>query len=430
MAQGKIEFNQIEKIAFADTPACDAFGRLRVSQPAYLFDSQFTYQIDADQWDAVANLSSGGVSGTGGTVAHSATERWVTLTTGTAAANIQIIQSHYNPPYTPGRSHLALITFLFGSALAPSAVTRRVGLLDCVGSGSLASPVPYGIYLEQTAAVVNLVLASGTTLGTETVAQAAWNIDKMNGTGPSRKTVDWSKTQILVISYQALYVGRVVIGLDIDGVIYPVHQFLHANLSTYPYIQEASLPVHYSIRTSGASSAATMRAICATVMNEGGQNLLDMAGRTFSVNGLATAVSCGSGAVVPIISIANQATLNSIAQNSIVIPTAITAFSTSAKDTIIQVWLNPTLTGATYGKTIANSSVSGDTAATAMTGGTLISSLYAPAGREILFNSQVLSKLIMSYSDIIARGDVLTVSGTGLGGTASCYAAINWKEIR
>ena len=126
-----------------------------------------------------------------------------------------------------------------------------------------------GIEFQLNGTTKQFVIYSDTTLGDQTVAQSSWNLDPLDGTGASGITLDPTKTLILVIDFQALYVGRVRIGFDINGQIIYCHEFLHSNLVDYPYIQTANLPVRVGMTCTGTVST-TIRFICSAVVSEGG----------------------------------------------------------------------------------------------------------------------------------------------------------------
>lgn len=396
--------------------AKDSFGRLRTANPGYRFDAQLTYQLNSDVWDKKEV--------TGGTVAHDATLRAVTLTAAASSGSQAIMQSHYCPPYTPGRGQLSFITFLFGAT--PSiGVSRRAGMY--------AENDDIGIYLEQTSAAINLVLKSGTGYATQTVEKADWNIDPLDGNGPSELTLDLSNVQILVIQYQALYVGRVVVAFDIDGQIVPVHQFVHANRIALPYIANANLPVHYSIRTT-ASDGGTMKAICASVISEGGPDLEAMPGRSFSANNGTTPVDVTTSRL-SVLTIQSQQQLNSINQRAIVIPQSVDV-AVSSVDAFVEILRNATVTGLNASTTInANSTVKADLVGRAISdSGTVIDSFYVNSGNTGRTQSGISlsGKIALCYSHLLAAGDTLTVAVTrnAANGTCSAMAALKWKEIR
>jgi hypothetical protein len=387
----------------------DAFGRLRVSPPAYRFDSQFTYNIPSDLWDSAWNSS--------GTVTYDSTNRMANVTC--AANGTAVLQSHKYAPYTPGRSQLAIMSFLLGSTPAYN-TARRVGYYDSVGGN--------GIYLEQTPYVVNLVLASTTANGNQVAPQSSWNIDKMNGSGPSGITLDLSKVQLMAMSLQALYTGRVLVGFDINGILWPVHQFIAANSITTPYIATASLPVHYESRSTG-SNTCTMNGICGSVVSEGGGPLSDIPGRTFSA---ANSTGVGITTRRPILSIQAVKTFNTIANNAIILPNTLSVFA-NQQPVFVEIVRNATsLTGASWSAVDSNSTAQFDTSATAISGGSVVfSTLIASSSAfQLPISSNLLNRLIITYSQLLNAADTLSIVCTSTAGASTTYAALVWKEIR
>lgn len=394
----------------------DAFSRLRVSAPGYRFDSQLTYQIDTDLWDSKATGD--------GAIAYDPTNRKATLTAGaTAGANTAIFQSHYHAPYTPGRGQLAFITFAMPSAI-PANGEVGCGYYDGAN----------GVYLKRTATGLTLNLTSTTSADDESIAQASWNIDPMDGTGPSGLTLDVTKTNILVVQMQALYVGRVVVGFDVGGNLMPVHAFAHANLVAHPYIAQASLPVRYWAFSSTDATAAVIHAICSSVISEGGNNLTDMQGRTFTSYGENTDVDAAAEAVLVI---RPKAQLNSLNQNAVVIPTELDV-SVAAAGCWVEVRLNATVSAGDFtavatGSVVEESFVGNagaDPVVTAGTG-TLIDKFYLPATATIRSSkSQGLGgKVVLAYSHLLGTADNIAIMA--LGGTNSeVRASLKWKEIR
>jgi hypothetical protein len=60
----------------------------------------------------------------------------------------------------------------------------------------------------------------------------------------------------------------------IHGEVHYLHQFDHANTITSVYMSTPNLPIRYSIENDGTGDADTMDHGCATVISEGGQQLL------------------------------------------------------------------------------------------------------------------------------------------------------------
>jgi hypothetical protein len=286
------------------------------------------------------------------------------------------------------------------------------------------------MYLEQTSTEVNIVIKGGTSNGTQTVPQTEWNIDYMDGNGPSGVELDFTKVQILIINYQALYVGEVIFAFNVDGVIYPVHKFKHANEIAFPYIQNASLPVHYSVRNDASANTGTMKAICACVMNEGGQNLSDIQGRHFSASNGITPI--GVTTRRPILSIRPAQQLNSINQKGLIIPHSVDIYATT-NNAFIEIVRNGTLTGAAFVAVDATFSIATfDVAATAISGGTVIASFIIPAAANIrnLESEGLLGRVILTYGHLLGVADTLSVVATAFTGTSNLAGVLDWKEIR
>ena len=118
------------------------------------------------------------------------------------------------------------------------------------------------------------------------VAQASWNLDPLDGTGPSGLTYgtsDWQTCQLFVIDFQWLGVGRIRYGIYYAGVIRYVHEILNTG-NTAPFMKLGKLPVRYEITSNGGGAAGEMRMICASVMSEGGSQTI---GNTWSYTSLA-----------------------------------------------------------------------------------------------------------------------------------------------
>lgn len=233
--------------------AVDAFGRARVSQPYTLFDSFNRFGADSNM--LVAN------SATGATVSHNANQASVDCQVGTVSGNYIYRESSKVFAYQPGKSLQILETFVM--APAQTGLRQRVGYFDTQN----------GIFLEQDGTTINFVKRSYTTgsLVETKISKTNWNKDKLDGAGPSRKTLDLTKAQILFIDVEWLGVGNVRCGFVIDGVFIHCHTFEHANIIDSTYMTTACLPVRYEIEnTATTASSSTLKCICATVISEGG----------------------------------------------------------------------------------------------------------------------------------------------------------------
>ena len=199
----------------------DAFNRLRVSNPLTMFDSSHRY-ADNNLW---ATLTSGTAAAT-----FNANEGLVDLTVGTASGDQIIRETIKVFSYQPGKSLLVMNTFVFGTAKAN--LKQRVGYYG-IANGLYFEREGSNLYFVERSSVTGVVVNTR-------VAQADWNQDPLNGTGPSGLTLDASKSQILYMDIEWLGLGTCRLGFIINGQFIPAHNFNHANLTTTTYITTAN----------------------------------------------------------------------------------------------------------------------------------------------------------------------------------------------
>lgn len=241
------------QVTLAPTTQLDAFGRLRVSQPATIYDSQQRFALDRTYQSNTAS---------GGTVTYIPTQSSANLTVTNTNGSFAARESRYIFKYQPGKSLLSNMTFVMAPASSGN-LRQRVGYFG----------TDNGFYLELSDKLY-LVRRSNVT-GTITntpVANTAWNGDKLDGTGPSGYTLDMTKSQIFFTDVEWLGVGNVRCGFVLNGQYITAHTFQHANIASTAYITTACLPLRYEIQTVGASAPASsnLTQICSTVISEGG----------------------------------------------------------------------------------------------------------------------------------------------------------------
>jgi hypothetical protein len=415
MAQGYASYNIISsEISFANTPNIDAFGRLRTSTPFTLFDSSHRF-ADNGLWSTS--------TATGGAATFNSSQGLIDLAV-TAASGSEVIRETTKVfAYQPGKSLLVLSTFVMSPA--KTNLRQRIGYYGAQN----------GYYLERNGTTVNFVERSFVTGGVVNtpVAQASWNVDKMDGSGPSGITLDLTKAQILFMDLEWLGVGTVRIGFVIDGNFYVCHKFQHANIIASTYITTASLPLRYEITNTGATSgASTLKQICSTVLSEGG----------YQLNGLQQAIGLPvttpknlavAGTFYPIVSIRLKTSPDRL--DGIAICTAISVIATSSGDYNWQVVASGTTTGGTWVSAGTNSSVNYNITGTSFTGGRILASGYFSVSnqgstqvdilKEALFKTQLERNGLTSTPFELT---IVVASNAG-GGGGNVLASIDWEEI-
>ena len=402
-------------VTIKDSANLDAFSRLRVSNPLILHNAQFTYDLAPILFEQITN-------GTGATIAHDTTNRCATLSfSGTGAGGKSYMQTYEYLPYQPGRSQLTFATFNMIETAAN--VLKFAGYSDGVN----------GIEFQLNGTTKQFHIYSGSGAGSETVVQSSWNLDKLDGTGPSGINLDISKTQILIIDIQALYVGRVRIGFDIGGEVIYAHEFLHANIESFPYVQTANLPVRCGMTCSGLATT-TMEFICSAVISEGGTDDINAFGYTFEANANAIVSTAGT----QIMTLRPKTTFNGITNRMRVAYIDVEIFNLGASNQHVR-WdlcIGQTITGGTWSD--VNTTYSG---IEVNTGGTLVGSPaividagWVPVGGNDkgFVNVAVISRYPMTL-DAAGNNRILgslTLKVTSLAGTPVVYGGIKFREIR
>ena len=236
----------------------DAFGRLRVSNPVTLFDSQNRY-ISGQQFS--------NVTATGGNVVYVSNESSFNLNVTTANGSSVIQQSKFVQPYQPGKSLLVMESFCMSTLIANC--RQRVGYFTAEN----------GVYFEADGTTLYLVIRSSASgsIVEERIAQSSWNGDRLNGVPGANNlsgiTLNPALTNIFWCDIEWLGVGNVRAGFIINGQFILCHTFQHANQSgnTKVYMTTATLNPRYEITNTGTTASnSTLKQICATVISEGG----------------------------------------------------------------------------------------------------------------------------------------------------------------
>jgi hypothetical protein len=402
---GGVSYNDAGNIS----ASIDAFGRLRVSNPFTLFDGSQRYRDDEFKWNQVD---------TGAATSVFLPNESTMLMSVSGTGDSAVRQTKQVFSYQPGKSLLTLTTFVMN---APT-----VGLRQRVGYFGAQN----GVYFEVDGTNINLVIrkyTSGTVDDTtEKIPRSQWNGDKMDGLGGqsniSGVTLDVTKAQIFWCDVEWLGVGSVRCGFVINGQFIVCHIFHHANILDKVYMTTASLPVRYELTSTGAAGA--MRAICSTVISEGGYSNRSQsraAGTALTGKNLITS------AYRPLVCIR----LKSANIDSIVVPTKFDLYGLQLAAFGYRVILNPTLTDASWTSAGNNSSVEYDLSATALSDGTVIDQgifvgsnkggTASVSSSDVDFSNQ-LGRTISGVSDIWCLAAIATTNND------DAVASVSWQE--
>lgn len=391
----------------------DAFGRLRVSTPLTLFDSSHRYR-DNGLWNTD--------TATGGTTAFNANEGLVELSVTTTSGSRVYRETSKVFSYQPGKGLLVMSTFVMSPA--------KTGLRQRIGYFGTQN----GLYIELDGSTLSFVersLVTGSVTETR-VNQANWNIDKLDGTGPSGLTLDITKAQILWMDIEWLGLGTVRMGFVIDGKFIHCHSFNHANLITSTYITTASLPLRYEIENTGTTStASTLKQVCSTVISEGGYELRG-AQLAVGVPVTAPVTLATAGTYYPLISLRLKATPNRL--DAIVIITALSVLGTS-NNTIYnwQVVASGTTSGGTWVSAGTDSAVEYKIDGGSITGGRILASGYINSTNQSSPTVDILKEALfttqLERNTFTGTPFELTLAITASTNASVAHGSVDFEEI-
>ena len=396
--------------------ALDAFGRLRVSNPFTLFDSSHRYK-DNNLWNTSTASS--------GAAVFNANAGLVDLNVTTTSGSKVYRETTKVFSYQPGKSLLVMTTFVFNPAKAN--LRQRVGYYGAAN----------GMYLELDDAggnVLSFVERSSVSgaLAETKVAQSAWNYDKMDGTGPSKMTLDITKAQILWMDIEWLGLGTVRLGFVIDGKFILCHQFHHANLITSTYITTASLPLRYEIENTGVTASnSTLKQICSTVISEGGYQLSGLQ------QGIGVPITTPTnltttGTYYPLVSLRLKASPDFL--DSIVILTAISIMGiTNNANYSWRVVASGATTGGTWVSAGTDSAVEYNLTGTSFAGGRILAQGFSSASNQAVTSVDILQEALFKFqlerNSFTSTAFELTIIAAGSATNTNIFAAADWEEI-
>jgi hypothetical protein len=395
--------------------ASDAFGRLRVSNPYSLFETQARY-FDHQQF----------ASNTSGTanVVYVSSQSSYQLNVGSTSGDSVLRETLKPFPYQPGKSQLTLNTFCMNTP--KTNLRQRVGLFDAND----------GVFFENDGTYNYFVIRSGSTGVEERVRQDAWNVDQLNGTGPvtnpSGYTLYPDRTQIMFADVEWLGVGSVRVGFVINGGYVICHIFNHANQvgNTKVYMTTATLPIRYEITNTGATTGNSMMTqICSSVISEGGFQLSGSGNPRAASHLIGTPVRLPNDqSFKPVISIR----LKSTNLNAVVIPINYSLVPLAGSIFQYRVYKKAITSGGSWVPSAADSSVEYNLAPTALVSGDIVEQTFlnstnqstgAPTQEAFTFEYQLEREPFTG----VAYEYLITMATTGT--NQDVYASIEWQEI-
>jgi len=286
----------------------------------------------------------------------------------------------------------------------------------------------YGITTSGTASGSFSIVQSGVIPNQTFITQSQWNIDKLDGTGASRITLDPTKGNIYSVGYQYLGFGNAVFSVEDPnkGILVPVHQIENANSRNSIVLRNPHTFARWSATNAGSSTSVSIKGASAATFVEGVVNR--NIGPCFATGSIKTGVTTS---IVPLLSIrANQVFKDQTCYVELdPYNISVGADFTNASNTNllnVYVYRNALLSGPVNFAYVNSelSACAADLSATGVTFGPLtqlVKSFTVAAN-----SSETLS--ILAGEFYIGPRETLTVAGRTTGNTATVTANLSWYE--
>lgn len=231
----------------------DAVDRLRTSSTTTLFSSSAATKLDLIKECVFKD--------TGCTVANDGYGANV-LTVANTSGKQAIIQSSSYISFPLGKSRITTLACILNTT--GTATISRVGLFDSTVQTNNPGNGHFFQLTVGTEDVMSVVMRANCDDDVSSKTnQSAWNIDKMDGSGPSGHTISvWRNAPfIFVIDEQCC--GKIRYGLYVNGIVCYVHYLITS-------VHQTKLPVRFELTSDG--STGTMSVFYSSVELEGGFN--------------------------------------------------------------------------------------------------------------------------------------------------------------
>jgi hypothetical protein len=380
------------------TPTVDASSKLRIS----LGHPIGTYDFIADSQDSLFWDKQVGA----GAITYVPNESSMVLSTTTAsgdASSRSTVRYHY---FQPGTGIFSSISIAHGDL-------GKVGNKRHWGLGDSNNGLSWGLYGTELGVDIYSDASGAPTQNRE--IQSNWNVDKLDGTGISRLTLDITKTNMYWVDY-LWPVGAVRFGIFSDaGQRIVAHIFHNVNSGVLPFTSTSALPV--SVRnenTALTSSGSQLRYISSAVYSDGS---LDYVVWRYSdmENASMKTVSTNT----PLLSVRSVLTLNGKSNRVNVYPEKASIFVTGGAiklDYYVGI-VNASMTGATW-SIVGSSTLQGDEACSTVT------TLSATDGSKMLTFYANVGVTEFDMAKHYETNDIgISVSGDGTEQLAYCFIA-------
>lgn len=261
---------------------------------------------------------------------------------------------------------------------------------------------------------------AGVTRVVTDVIQSSWNVDKMDGSGPSKMILDQTKGNVYQIRYQWLGFGMISYFIEnsVTGEFQLVHKIEFGNINTDPSLQNPTLPICMFVRNDSNTTDIVLQSSSLAGFVEGKDPELGILTGTSGTN-----LSVGT-TPIPILSVRNKVVFQSEINRTKVKMQKLSVSTDAVNAIKIRVMLNPLLIASNWIDVSTDTSVmQEDTSATSSTGGVELFSFSM--GKT---DTQIIDVATMNI--LTFPGTHITIDAEALGGnTSDVIVSANWTEM-
>lgn len=386
----------VHYLELGDNSPVTAFGEVSTSHLHQQVDLKFPYGV-------LSNQVTSTVTGSGTVTGASS---MAVLSTTAATNSSAKIESKKVSRYTAGIGIVTRFTAMFTAGAANS--TQYIG----IGDDTQGFFVGY----NGTSFGINRRSSSSDNF----VAQASFNVDTLDGTGPSGMIIDKTKLNIFQIKYQYLGAGNVDFYVEEPNskkyILF--HRIKYAGANIAPSLENPTMPLYAKVVNTTNNTNIVLKTASMGAYSEGENE----------ENGLRYAISNSKSGITTetnVITLKNPTTFNGVTNRTPVLVDYMSiATDGSGNNTIgVRAVINTTLGGSpSYTDISTNLSVMQyDTAGTTLTGGKLV------LPTRVARNNQVREGLT-GYGIILYPGDTFTVSASSATSVA-VDVGLSWREL-
>lgn len=307
-----------------------AFGELSTSTLHTEIEGTFVHQVHP--WLFDTSVTGSGTVGT--------TNSSLMVSSGTTSSSSAILMSKATAYYCPGKGLLYRCAALFGTPLSTG--TQMLGM------GTTSDGYFFGY--------------SGTTFGVARrrsgtqyfVGQSSWNVDKMDGSGPSGMVLNQSKGNVYQIQMQYLGFGDILFSVESvnTGIFVAVHRLSYANAYEETSISNPHMRLHYECTNGATSQDVYLRSGSSMIAVEG--NLSHHLGIVVSTGVEKTIIP---NVETMMIALRLRSTYHNVVNQSSIIFKMINMSTDGSKAVTFKVYLDCTVTGGTWAYVNSDNSI-------------------------------------------------------------------------